>query len=38
MSLPAPTGLPPDLRYGLTDGTPGTGDMSAPDRGLGRDD
>jgi hypothetical protein len=26
------------LRYGLTDGTPGTGDMSAPDRGAGRDD
>ena len=25
------------LRYGLTDGTPGTGDMSAPDRGAGRD-
>ena len=23
------------LRYGLADGTPGTGDMSAPDRGLG---
>src|SRR4051794_30578933 len=26
------------LRYGLADGTPGTGDMGAPDRGLGRDD
>jgi dihydrofolate reductase len=26
------------LRYGLADGTPGTGDMSAPDRGVGRDD
>ena len=26
------------LRYGLTDGTPATGDMSAPDRGAGRDD
>ncbi len=26
------------LRYGLAEGTPGTGDMSAPDRGLGRDD
>jgi dihydrofolate reductase len=26
------------LRYGLADGTPGTGDMSAPDRGTGRDD
>ena len=25
------------LRYGLADGTPGTGDMSAPDRGLGSD-
>ncbi|MFB7471605.1 dihydrofolate reductase family protein [Kitasatospora sp. NPDC056184] len=25
------------LRYGLADGTPGTGDMSAPDRGLGHD-
>ena len=25
------------LRYGLADGTPGTGDMSAPDRGVGRD-
>ena len=25
------------LRYGLADGTPGTGDMSAPDRGAGRD-
>jgi dihydrofolate reductase len=24
------------LRYGLADGTPRTGDMSAPDRGLGR--
>jgi hypothetical protein len=23
------------LRYGLADGTPGTGDMSAPDRGVG---
>src|SRR3978361_331648 len=23
------------LRYGLTEGTPGTGDMSAPDRGVG---
>ena len=26
------------LRYGVADGTPGTGDMSAPDRGAGRDD
>ena len=26
------------LRYALADGTPGTGDMSAPDRGAGRDD
>ena len=26
------------LRYGLADGTPGTGDMSAPDRGVRRDD
>jgi dihydrofolate reductase len=26
------------LRYGLADGTPGTGDMSAPDRGLAHDD
>ena len=26
------------LRYGLADGTPRTGDMSAPDRGAGRDD
>jgi dihydrofolate reductase len=26
------------LRYRLADGTPGTGDMSAPDRGLGQDD
>ncbi|MFI6115803.1 dihydrofolate reductase family protein [Kitasatospora sp. NPDC051164] len=25
------------LRYGLADGTPATGDMSAPDRGLGHD-
>lgn len=25
------------LRYGLGEGTPGTGDMSAPDRGVGRD-
>lgn len=25
------------LRYGLADGTPRTGDMSAPDRGAGRD-
>ncbi|MCX5267218.1 dihydrofolate reductase family protein [Streptomyces sp. NBC_00199] len=25
------------LRYGLADGTPRTGDMSAPDRGLGQD-
>src|SRR5215831_1497456 len=25
------------LRYGLAEGTPGTGDMSAPDRGAGRD-
>jgi dihydrofolate reductase len=24
------------LRYGLAEGTPGTGDMSAPDRGVGR--
>jgi len=24
------------LRYGLADGTPGTGDMSAPDRGVGQ--
>ncbi|GGV24937.1 deaminase reductase [Kitasatospora herbaricolor] len=26
------------LRYGLAEGTPGTGDMSAPDRGLGHTD
>jgi dihydrofolate reductase len=26
------------LRYGLADGTPGTGDMSAPDRGVERDE
>src|SRR3954463_2957482 len=26
------------LRYGLADGTPGTGDMTAPDRGARRDD
>jgi hypothetical protein len=26
------------LRYGLADGAPGTGDMSARDRGVGRDD
>ena len=26
------------LRYVLADGTPGTGDMSAPSRGVGRDD
>ena len=26
------------LRYGLAEGTPATGDMGAPDRGLGRDD
>ena len=26
------------LRYGLADGIPGTGDMSAPERGAGRDD
>ena len=26
------------LRYGLAEGTPGTGDMSAPHRGVGRDD
>ena len=26
------------LRYGLADGTPRTGDMSAPDRGAGRND
>ena len=26
------------LRYGLAEGTPRTGDMSAPDRGAGRDD
>lgn len=26
------------LRYGLAEGTPATGDMSAPDRGAGRDD
>ena len=26
------------LRYGLAEGTPGTGDMSAPDRGVARDD
>ena len=26
------------LRYGLAEGTPRTGDMTAPDRGLGRDD
>ncbi|WP_460065307.1 dihydrofolate reductase family protein [Streptomyces sp. YKOK-I1] len=25
------------LRYGLAEGTPGTGDMSAPDRGVGHD-
>jgi hypothetical protein len=25
------------LRYGIAPGTPGTGDMSAPDRGVGRD-
>lgn len=25
------------LRYGLAEGTPGTGDMSAPDRGMGAD-
>ena len=25
------------LRYGLADGTPRTGDMSAPDRGVERD-
>ena len=25
------------LRYGLADGTPGTGDMTAPDRGVRRD-
>ncbi|QLQ35691.1 dihydrofolate reductase family protein [Micromonospora robiginosa] len=25
------------LRYGLADGTPGTGDMGAPDRGVGHD-
>ncbi|GAA1547055.1 hypothetical protein GCM10009730_65210 [Streptomyces albidochromogenes] len=25
------------LRYGLADGTPATGDMSAPDRGAGSD-
>jgi hypothetical protein len=26
------------LRYGLAEGTPGTGDMSAPGRGAGRED
>jgi dihydrofolate reductase len=26
------------LRYGLAEGTPGTGDMAAPDRGVGRGD
>ena len=26
------------LRYGLAEGMPGTGDMSAPDRGVERDD
>ncbi|HSX98140.1 MAG TPA: dihydrofolate reductase family protein, partial [Streptomyces sp.] len=26
------------LRYGLADGTPRTGDMSAPDRGVGHDE
>ena len=26
------------LRYGLADGTPATGDMAEPDRGVGRDD
>jgi dihydrofolate reductase len=26
------------LQYGLAEGTPGTGDMSAPDRGMGGDD
>jgi dihydrofolate reductase len=26
------------LRYGLAEGTPATGDMAAPDRGVGRDD
>jgi hypothetical protein len=26
------------LRYGLADGTPATGDMSAPDRGVRRGD
>src|ERR1700710_447315 len=26
------------LRYGLAEGTPGTGDMGAPDRGVGHDD
>jgi hypothetical protein len=25
------------LRYGLAPGTPGTGDMSAPDRGVARE-
>ena len=30
-------GLHVYLRYGLADGTPGTGDMRAPDRGAGRD-
>ena len=39
--LQAPTASPKGivyLRYGLADGTPGTGDMSAPDRGAGRSD
>jgi hypothetical protein len=26
------------LRYGLAEGTPGTGDMTAPDRGIGATD
>jgi hypothetical protein len=26
------------LRYELAEGTPATGDMSAPDRGVGRED
>jgi hypothetical protein len=25
------------LRYGLVEGVPGTGDMTAPDRGVGRE-
>ncbi|MGO1292746.1 MAG: dihydrofolate reductase family protein, partial [Cellulosimicrobium funkei] len=33
---PSPTGTVL-LRYGLADGTPGTGDMSEPGRGVGQD-